>query len=539
MAITFGGLATGLDTNNIVNELMALERRPITRLETDKSWYNSRQQAYSAFDARLKSLLAAAEKLESSENLLKNTVTSSSKDFFSVSAGAEALPGASYQVEVVSLAQVQKSVSQGYVDRAAAVFASGELTLTVGDAEPLTIAVDESNNSLSGIMQAINAADAGVSAAIINDGTDSPYRLVLTGKDPATSFSLVSGVAGISGDISAQLQSGGFASADKAYFGSGTLDLSTGHQITLAGEANSLTDVMDAINAETATTGVTADIIADGDNVVLSLSAGASIATTALSSTFGPLTMAETQAATRAHIRVDNVDIYADGNSLDEAIPGLSLNLSKAEEGTKTTVSVALDEAAIKSQIQGFVKGYNDVMSFIRDQSVKAGSSGGILSGDSGMYNIKMRLQSLLTVGVNTSGSLRALSQLGLETQKDGTVKLNDEILTDAIRENLPSVEKLLVGEGETSGVAVNFQDYLQKMTDSVDGLLSANKKSTEANVRRIDSRIEQIEMRLEKKEETLRSRFNALEQLVSGMNTQSTFLTQQFDLLNNMMTRK
>jgi flagellar hook-associated protein 2 len=45
--------------------------------------------------------------------------------------------------------------------------------------------------------------------------------------------------------------------------------------------------------------------------------------------------------------------------------------------------------------------------------------------------------------------------------------------------------------------------------------------------------------MRLEKKEETLRNRFNALEQLVSGMNTQSTFLTQQFDLLNNMMTRK
>jgi len=110
--------------------------------------------------------------------------------------------------------------------------------------------------------------------------------------------------------------------------------------------------------------------------------------------------------------------------------------------------------------------------------------------------------------------------------------------LTDAIHNNLDSVEKLLVGEGDTEGVAVRFQDYLEGMTDSVDGLLASSKTSTEATVSRIDDRIEQLEMRLVKKEETMRAKFTALETLISGMNSQSDFLTQQLDMLSNMMTK-
>ncbi len=147
-------------------------------------------------------------------------------------------------------------------------------------------------------------------------------------------------------------------------------------------------------------------------------------------------------------------------------------------------------------------------------------------------------MQDMLTTTINNSGSLAALSQLGLETQRDGTLVLDDETLTDAIQNNLDSVEKLLVGEGDTEGVAVRFQNYLEGMTDSIDGLYAANKKTTESTVRRIDSRIEQIEMRLEKKEMTMRNKFAALEELISGMNSQSSFLTQQMDMLSSMMTR-
>lgn len=538
MSISFGGLATGLDSNAIIDQLMELERQPIKRLETDRSWFTKRQQAYTTFDSKLKGFLSSIEDLGSSDELLKKSVTSASKDFFSVSADSDALAGTSYQVEVVSLAQVQKNVSQGYADKFAQGFSPGELTLTVGDNEAVTISIDETNNSLEGVMQAINDADAGVNASIINDGTDSPYRLVLTGENVASGFSMTSTLSNYDGDVSAQLQAGGFVDQDAENFGTGTLTLSTGDTISLSKATNSLTDMMEAINAETGTTGVSASIVEEGDNFVLSLSGGETITATALTgSSYTPFNLVETQPATQAHVRVDSIDIYADGNTLTEAIPGMSLDLVKAEEGTTTVVSVDIDEAAIKSQIQSFVKGYNDVAAFINSQSTINGSSGGVLNGDSGVSVIKRKLQNLLTTTVDNSGSFAALSQLGLKTQKDGTLELDDEILTDAIQKNLEDVEKLLVGEGDTDGVAVKFQNYLEDITDSIDGVLAGTKKSTESNLKRIDNRIDQIEMRLSHREETMRRQYAALEELVSGMNNQSAFITQQMNMLSNMMS--
>ena len=58
MSISFGGLATGLDTNAIVSELMSLERRPITRLEGEKNYLNSRLKAFQDFDSKLKDFMA-------------------------------------------------------------------------------------------------------------------------------------------------------------------------------------------------------------------------------------------------------------------------------------------------------------------------------------------------------------------------------------------------------------------------------------------------------------------------------------------------
>lgn len=538
MSITFSGLATGLDTDNIVTQLMALERQPITRLETDKTWFQMRQTAYESFDAKLKSFLSKIENFGSSDGLRQKSVTSTNEDYFTVSASVDALPGTSYQVEVVSLAQVQKNVTQGYADKTAQNFGTGELTLTVGDNEAVTITIDENNNSLEGIMQAINDADAGVNASIINDGTDNPYRLVLTGENVATDFSLLSTLSSNNGDVSAQLQTGGYGSQTADYFGDGTLDLSTGHQITLTEASNSLTDIMEAINAETGTTGVTASIVADGDNFVIVLDGGATITSTNFSGGYDDLSLTETQAANEAHIRVDNIDIYSKSNTLNEALPGLTLDLVQANEGEVTNVSVDLDEQAIKKQLEDFVSGYNEVLSFISGQFASEDASAGILGSDAGMNSVKRRLQGLLTTIVGNTGNFSALSQLGMETQKDGTITLDDEVLTSAIHNDLDSVEKLLVGEDDNEGIAVKFQNYLEGITDSTDGLAVAVKKSTESNIERIDNRIEQMEMRLEKKEETMRKKFAALEELISGMNSQSTFLLQQMDMLSNMMTK-
>lgn len=101
MTIQFGGLASGLDTYNIIEQLMNVERMPITRLETDKTWLNNRLQAFSDLDAKLKSFTDSIKNLGDSDTLLKRSIKQSSEDYLTASVSSEALAGTSYQVEVL------------------------------------------------------------------------------------------------------------------------------------------------------------------------------------------------------------------------------------------------------------------------------------------------------------------------------------------------------------------------------------------------------------------------------------------------------
>ncbi|MCL2791011.1 MAG: flagellar filament capping protein FliD [Desulfobulbus sp.] len=461
MAIQFSGLATGLDTSTIITQLMNLEQMPINRLQTDKTWYNSRLAAFTELDARLRSFASSITALGNSDTLLQRTIKQSSTDYFSASVSSQALVGTRYQVEVVSLAQVQKSVTQdGAASRTSSTFGTGTLNLTVGDTSH-SIAITAENNSLDGIMQAINAADLGVSAAIINDGSSTPYRLVLTGQDVAKTFSLDS--SGLSGG----------------------------------------TDSLGSMNLD------------DG---------------------FGGIINPPVQAATRAHVRIDTIDIYSDSNTLTEAIPGVTLNLMQAKEGTTTTLNVNLDQNSITSAIKAFAKGYNDVISFITSQSVINGEGGGVLGGDSGINAIKRHLQSMLTTPFANDGVLSTLSQLGFKTQKDGTIAVDDTVLSNAVGSNLDSVVSLLSGQGDGKGIIAQFQDYLSSMTNSSTGMLQGRKTSIDSSIKRIDTQITALQARLDQRQKTLESQFSAMETLVSTLNSQSSYLTQQMTAYSNMM---
>ena len=451
MTIQFGGLATGLDTSSIIDQLMELERRPLSLLEKDKTWLNSRLQAFTELDTKLKSFADSITNLGDANTLLQRSIRQSSDALLTARVDSNAQAGASYQVEVVSLAQVQKSVSAGVASKTDAVFGVGTMSLTLdGDGTAHTIDIGDGQNSLTGIMNAINTADLGVTASIINDGSATPFRLVLTGNDPAKSFTL--DATGLSGGI------------------------------------------------------------------VLNLGA-------------------PVQQATRAHVRVDTIDIYSDSNTLTEAIPGVTLDLLKASVGTTTSLNVGINRDSIKATIEAFAKGYNEVVGFITSQSTMNGAKGGVLGGDSGIGTIKRRLQTMLTQPLSNSGVFTALSQLGFETQKDGTLKVNEKTLNAAIDENLDSVTSLLAGENGVDGIAGHFQDYLETLTDSVSGLLKGRKDSIDSNLRRLDTRITSMEMRLEKRQQMLERQFSAMETLISGLNAQSSYLSQQMSAITNMMS--
>lgn len=176
MGISSTGIGSGLDVNSIVTQLMNAERGPIGILQTKQSANNAKLSAYGTLKSAVSTFQTALKALNTA-GLGARTATSSSVTTLGVTAGTEAVPG-SYAIEVTQLAKQTKLASAGHAD-AAVLMGVGTMSIQVGAKTAVTIPAGD--YSLDTLSKAINAAQAGVSATIVNDGTAS--RLVITATD--------------------------------------------------------------------------------------------------------------------------------------------------------------------------------------------------------------------------------------------------------------------------------------------------------------------------------------------------------------------
>ena len=200
------GIGSGLDVNGIVGQLMAAERQPLAALARQEQAYTQKLSAFGQMRSALASFQTALRDLASGSKFQMLSASSSNTQVLAASAGGKATP-ASYQIEVSQLAQQHKLASNGYATRDDVV-GSGTLTIQFGsydsvsntftanaDKAAQSITIDPANQTLAGIRDAINAANAGVSATIVNDGSAAGNRLVLTSTDSGAASSLKISVA--------------------------------------------------------------------------------------------------------------------------------------------------------------------------------------------------------------------------------------------------------------------------------------------------------------------------------------------------------
>jgi flagellar hook-associated protein 2 len=150
------------------------------------------------------------------------------------------------------------------------------------------------------------------------------------------------------------------------------------------------------------------------------------------------------------------------------------------------------------------------------------------------MMAIKRNMQKMLTSPVATGGNLTTLSQLGLKTQKDGTLTIDNTVLEEAISTNMDDLDTLLAGGEGIEGIATMFRSYLKTATDRVDGLAATRQVSTDRTQKTIAANIVKMEARLEKREALLRAQFDSMELLISSLNSTGSYLTQQLSLFNS-----
>ncbi|MTI63763.1 flagellar filament capping protein FliD [Methylophaga sp.] len=191
-SITAGGIGSGLDVESIVSQLVALERRPINRVQAEQAQVNAQISAYGSLKSKVSEFQSAMASLGSASSFKLFQGTSSNESVFTATVGSEALAG-NYAVDVQSLAERDKIAFGPFADSATAV-GSGTLNLSVGT-ESFSLAVG-AGDTLADIRTAINESsdNTGVTATIVN--SDDGARLVLSSNETGTDNALQVTVSG-------------------------------------------------------------------------------------------------------------------------------------------------------------------------------------------------------------------------------------------------------------------------------------------------------------------------------------------------------
>ena len=466
MAIT-ASTNTAFDVTTLVSQLMAVERRPIERLNTLISDTQAKISSLGTLSSLVSSFQSAALGLRA--NLEKLTATASDGSALTASAISTAVPG-NYTVNVSRLAQSQSVVAAGQTSSTAAIgngmpttltfdfgtITGGTLTngvysgatFTTNGGGSANVVIDGTNNTLEGIRDAINAARLGISATIVNDGSGTPYRLALTSTGTGASNSIRIAASGGDGSLASLL----------AYDPAGTQNLT------------------------------------------------------------------QTQAAQNASLTVNGIAIASTSNTVRDAIQGVTLTLKNATVAP-AALAVARDTAAMSTAANSFVDAYNALASQLKSRSAYGadGKSGGVLAGDSALRLMQEQLRNIFLTPA-TGGTLSSLSQIGIAFQREGVLTLDGAKFSNAIANDFADVTNLLASP---TGFATRLEQW-GNATLSVGGLIQSRTQSLNDYVKNRTDEVDRLELRMTALEKKYTTEYTNLNLLLGRMNTTSTFLTQQ-----------
>lgn len=178
------GAGSGVLNSDLVDQLVAAEREPKeNRLTQRTERTEALISAYGTLRSAVTELRLPMRQLGSADSLKSFSATSSGSGVDVSVSGSDASRG-SYNVDVTSLASSQAlATRETFADRDATSVGQGTLTLSVGD-KVTEITIGDDNDTLQGLANSINDANAGVSAGIIDTGNG--FQLVLSADETGT-----------------------------------------------------------------------------------------------------------------------------------------------------------------------------------------------------------------------------------------------------------------------------------------------------------------------------------------------------------------
>ena len=464
MAITASS-STAFDVPTLVSQLMAVERRPIDKLNARITSTETKISSLGTLNSLVSSFQTAAKSLNT--GLQKLAATPADPSILSATAGSTSVPG-TYTVNVSQLAQSQNLVAAGRTSSTAAIGDGATTTVTFdfgitngtvftpNGSGSKSITINGTNNSLEGIRDAINSAALGVTATLVNDGSGTPYRLALTSISSGVSNSLKITTSRVDGSTDS----------------------------TIGGSIDSLLGYDPA----------------------------------------GTKNLTQTLAAQNANLTVNGIAVTSASNTITEAIQGVSLTL-KNITAAPTNLTITRDTAAINTAASGFVDAYNALASQIKSRSAYGtdGKGAGSLAGDGTLRLMQDQMRGIFNTPAS-GGTLTTLGQVGISFQKDGSLLLDSSKLNSAISDDFSGVSNLF---SSSTGYATRLEAW-SKSSLAAGGLLDTRTQSLNKSVKDQNQAIDKLENRMTALRKKYTQEYTNLNLMLSRMNSTSTFLTNQ-----------
>jgi len=296
-------------------------------------------------------------------------------------------------------------------------------------------------------------------------------------------------------------------------------------------------DVVDTINASGLD--VTASIIDDGSGVnpykivIQGNTAGTANAVTAEvwrdpgggggHVTEGTFTA--TQTAADASVTVDGITYTRTSNTISDIITGVSLNLESLGSGT---LNIASDTTGVAANIQDFVDAFNTLVGYVDKQTAfdTETFTSGVLFGNTAVQNLETNLRRTATGQVTgLAGNYEFLSQIGITTQDDGTLFLDDVKLDNALSADINNVVELFTS---TNGVITQLESEVSVLLDSSQqGPLTSELDSLTESIDDMNDVLLQMDVRLELFEKSIKQQFVNLEIILGRLDAQRSAFQQ------------
>ena len=487
------GIGTGgLDVKNIIESMVKLEQRPLNALKLQEATTNAKISAFGQVQSLVSALSDAAGKLTSVTGWNAVATTSSDSTFVSASAtgGTQAT---SFNVEVQSLAAAQSTASTSV---SGALGDVGKLTIELGNWKgnaPGTTGFVKSGagleidvlatDTVADIASKINGSNAGVTATILTDAGG--QRLLLRSKETGE-------------------EAGFNVTAQKATGGSGTV-----------GDPYTFTAITDGTGLGRMATGS-----ADG---------------------------AATRAAADAKATINGIAVQSGTNTFDNSVSGVTFKAEKVTDaGKPITITVSKDNSAIQTNVEQFVKAYNEINKLLIEATKydKGAKTAGLLQGDSTAVGLQNTLRAAMQAASGGTAAFQRLADIGVvqktSTDPMATAALGGELTLDttkfnkAMNNNPEGVKNFFRGGGNvpTEGLAVKMKALTASMLAS-DGFFKSKEGVLKANLVRNGKDQDRVNLRVSGYEARLTARFNALDVQMNTLSGLNAYISQQVTTWN------